>query len=96
MPRNEWEREACAIEPPKFNIGDPVKAATQWGASGVVTEVILETVNYPHWTYQIDGSEACYDVHDLARHIDVPAKIFMCIRCRDGELRCNCVEPYRP
>lgn len=67
-PRNDHEREACSIEGPKFNVGQQVRI--RWpenrrGQTGTVTGINLRTVNYPLWTYELDGIRTQFAKTDL-------------------------------
>lgn len=56
QPRNEYEREAFDIEPPKFDLGQRVRTThlTQSNTEGTITDIYLRTVDWPVWLYRID------------------------------------------
>jgi hypothetical protein len=65
-PRDEREREAFAIEPPKFDIGEAVEIDSGGRRfQGRVTDIYCRTVDWPLWLYQIDGGAAFYDPWQL-------------------------------
>lgn len=62
QPRDDYEREAFAIKPPEFDIGDRVHVTVAGSTTErIVTDIYLRTVDLPYWMYQVDGAEKWHD-----------------------------------
>lgn len=63
---DEYDLEACSIKAPEFLIGQRVEYEDgDRIKTGVITEVHLRKVNYPHWWYKINDSNRYFMECDI-------------------------------